>query len=104
VYAKAQIAIFRPVFEISRLERSVSRGHSEAWSSQNDEGRSVSNQLLGLARIDFWRRRGIASLPQYPKKTDRLEQRQGGGVKTRAASFCFSTRKALLADLFSALN
>src|SRR5258708_19809937 len=67
------------------------------------KGRSVSNQPVGWARIDFWRRRGIASLPQYPKKTDRLEQRQGGGVKTPAASFCFSSRKAGLPLCFPAL-
>jgi len=58
----------------------------------------------GLARINFWRRRGITSLPQYPKKTDRLEQRQGGGVKNPSGLVLFFLVEDILADLFSALN
>jgi hypothetical protein len=56
---------------------------------------------LGLDKI-FWRTRLIASLPQYPEKTDRLVQRQGGGETPRQPLSCRLMGSP--AGLFSGLN
>jgi hypothetical protein len=98
--ARGQIAIFGRFFGFSeKIDRRVRSQFGRAVS-QNDEGRSeLTTGAFGRLLRNLWRVCGIGSLLRYPGKTDRLEQRQGGGEIPQRLFVC--AMEGTAANLFS---